>query len=134
MCRIENSAGSGVCDVSACRRGREVWIELKVFKGNKIWFRKSQPSWIARRTSHGGRIFVLARKRDDLLLYRGADLPLLLKECIAEVDGSSSGIRADPSLVQARAVGVFPKPFNYAALAELIFSEGNQWIYSKSYQ
>ncbi len=69
LSRIENTAGTGISDVSACNKGREVWLELKVFHGNNIHFRSSQRIWITRRVAVGGKVLVLARKDDELLLY-----------------------------------------------------------------
>lgn len=69
--RIENSATAGVSDVTMCRHGIEVWVELKIQKGNMLEFRSSQPVWIRKRMTAGGRVVVLARKEDDLVLYAG---------------------------------------------------------------
>jgi hypothetical protein len=71
LCRIENEVGTGISDVNACRDGQERWIELKLVKGDRIYFRCSQRSWITRRTQVGGKVFVLARDGDVLLLYDG---------------------------------------------------------------
>jgi Holliday junction resolvase len=73
LSRIENTAGSGIPDVNACRGGVEVWIELKIFHGRRLYFRNSQRSWIFRRDAAGGQIFVLARKDERLFLYCGID-------------------------------------------------------------
>lgn len=74
LCRIENTAGTGISDVNACSSGIEVWIELKVFKGMQLHFRNSQKAWITTRCNVGGRVFVLARKEDDIFLYDGGDV------------------------------------------------------------
>lgn len=60
--RIENSAGTGICDVNACKDGKVVWVELKVFHGNRLHFRTSQRIWIMKRLAAGDTIFILARK------------------------------------------------------------------------
>lgn len=72
--RIENTAGTGISDVSACHGGVEVWIEIKVISGRKVYFRNSQKSWIVRRTQAGGRVAILIRKDDAVSLYRGLDV------------------------------------------------------------
>lgn len=74
LCRLENSAGSGVPDVNACSHGVEVWLELKMFHGNDLHFRNSQRAWISRRLAVGGRVFIVARKDDQLLIYRAASM------------------------------------------------------------
>lgn len=60
--RIESSTGSGVSDVTACRNGVSPWLELKVFHGNRLYFRNSQRVWIKNRTDVGGHVLVVARK------------------------------------------------------------------------
>lgn len=69
LSRIENTAGTGISDVSACCGGFEVWLELKVFHGKYLHFRNSQRTWINRRHEVGGVIYVLARKDDEMFLY-----------------------------------------------------------------
>lgn len=71
LSRIENTAGTGISDVSACHNGREVWLELKVFHGNNLQFRASQRNWIYKRSMVGGRVLVVARKGDELRIYDG---------------------------------------------------------------
>ena len=70
--RIETGmTGSGVPDVNGCYAGVEFWLELKDVSANsnKIGLRVMQVSWIARRVAHGGKVFVLARKLNNCLLY-----------------------------------------------------------------
>ena len=74
LSRIENTAGTGISDVSACSHGVEVWLELKVFHGNDLHFRNSQRAWITRRLSVGGRVFVVARGDDVLYAYAAGDI------------------------------------------------------------
>jgi len=70
--RIENSAGDGISDVSMCRNGREVWVELKMFKGNRLHFRDSQRLWINARTKAGGHVVILARKDKTVYVFDAA--------------------------------------------------------------
>jgi hypothetical protein len=74
LSRIENTAGTGISDVSACAHGVEVWLELKMFHGNDLHFRNSQRAWISRRLAVGGRVFIVARKDNQLLVYRAASV------------------------------------------------------------
>lgn len=70
--RIENAVGTGMSDLEGCHCGVSVWVENKVYKGNKLVFQPTQPGWIIRRRLAGGRVFVLARKKDVFYLYDGA--------------------------------------------------------------
>lgn len=76
LSRVENTAGSGISDVTACHAGVEVWIELKVMHGNNLHFRNSQRSWIVRRTDVGGRVLVIVRWDDCLVIWKGRDAVL----------------------------------------------------------
>ena len=69
--RIETGmTGAGVPDVNGCANGKEFWVELKeVHSGNKLTLRPMQISWLAKRASHGGQVFVMARKNDIIKLY-----------------------------------------------------------------
>ena len=71
LSRIENTAGTGISDISACSHGVEVWLELKVFHGDRLQFRTSQRTWIMRRTDVGGKVLIVARKGDELYVYDG---------------------------------------------------------------
>lgn len=91
LCRVENDAGTGIFDVSACSNGNERWIELKVFHGRRIHFRASQHSWCVRHTEVGGKCLVLARKEDEVFLWRAMDL-MNVANTKVEVDGKSFSI------------------------------------------
>ena len=69
--RIETGmTGAGVPDVNGCGKGKEFWIELKeIHSGNKLTLRPMQISWLAKRASHGGQVFVMARKNGEIKLY-----------------------------------------------------------------
>ena len=69
--RIETGmTGAGVPDVNGCGWGKEFWIELKeIHSGNKLTLRPMQISWLAKRASHGGQVFVMARKNNEIKLY-----------------------------------------------------------------
>ena len=69
--RIETGmTGAGVPDVNGCAKGKEFWVELKeIHSGNKLTLRPMQISWLAKRASYGGQVFVMARKNDEIKLY-----------------------------------------------------------------
>lgn len=60
VCRIENSAGSGMPDVMVCYRGVTVWIELKVAVNEKVLLRRYQWGWTKEHTEAGGKVVILA--------------------------------------------------------------------------
>tara|TARA_R110002020_G_scaffold285547_1_gene501066 strand:+ start:296 stop:685 length:390 start_codon:yes stop_codon:yes gene_type:complete len=69
--RIETGiTGSGVPDVNGCAKGKEFWIELKeIHSGNALTLRPMQIAWLAKRALHGGQVFVMARKNNEIKLY-----------------------------------------------------------------
>ncbi len=71
--RIENSAGTGQPDVLWCDSGHEIWIELKVAKGNRITVRPSQRQWLEGRyrTRTIYNVFYMARVKDDIIVWSG---------------------------------------------------------------
>lgn len=117
--RIENTAVPGAPDVHG-QNGTSVWIENKIFTGRKLHFRPSQPAWIMRHVAHGGRVFIIARKNDTLLLWRGSDLPELLRRGTASVDGIASPV-APPGLSVDLAVWASSKPFDWPGLQKVLF-------------
>jgi hypothetical protein len=70
-CRVENTAGSGIPDVNCCHQGVEFWLELKIVRENRIQFRSSQIAWITERSGYSGRVFILAKRGEWLLVYKG---------------------------------------------------------------
>lgn len=70
--RIENSAGIGQPDVNLAYRGAEVWLELKVMKGNQIEVRHSQFRWLRERMAMGlNNTFFVARHKGEIKVWRG---------------------------------------------------------------
>jgi len=69
--RIETGmTGAGIPDVNGCSKGKEFWIELKeIHSGNKLTLRPMQISWLAKRASHGGQVFVMVRKNNEIKLF-----------------------------------------------------------------
>lgn len=116
LVRIENLAGSGQPDVNACLKGSEVWIELKMVKGNYIIFRSSQIAFFSRRAAVQGKVMVLARKEDNLILFRAEDV-LSVADLLEPVKDGSVKIHWTkiPNPV------VFSKPWQWEKIADLIY-------------
>lgn len=115
MTRIENSAGSGVCDVSACWQGTEVWIELKVAKGRQVYVRPSQIAWISKRMSSGGRCWFLIRRNDSMVLVSGKKVTEEATPC-----NDPRYLKLNVDSVQAAARTT--KPFDWELIKSCIFS------------
>jgi len=120
LSRVENSAGSGMSDVSACCNGKEVWIELKVFVGNRLHFRNSQFIWITKRLSVGGRVVVLTRKDDKL----GAHVSVYSAKDVLALDripgGDEKSFWLDPSSLLP--IIKTSKPFKWQDVRRAIFN------------
>lgn len=121
LSRIENTAGSGVADVTACHSSVDVWLELKIFHKNKLQFRNSQGIWIRKRSRVGGRIFVLAR-RDHL-----SSAQMLLYKAIDVVEAPSKPLPEKKSFLVdwddlPDPIYYCDKPFKWTAIHEHIFN------------
>lgn len=71
--RIESIAGVGAPDIELCYEGKSCWIELKVPpKDMPIWdmLRPSQQVWHLKRYKHFGKVFVLYRYENTVVLER----------------------------------------------------------------
>lgn len=71
--RIENRIGQGTPDITAIYNQKEIWIELKFIKLNKINLSTFQISWHLKRFSLGIRTFILVKRGKDSLIkaYEG---------------------------------------------------------------
>lgn len=114
--RVENLVGTGMSDVNGCLNGVEAWIENKLVKGNQITFQPMQPAWIIQRIAHGGRVFVLARKGDALLVWAGPPLLTLLRACQPRGKALVVDYRASVPLL------TMPPPYDWDLLVETFFS------------
>ena len=112
--RLENLVGTGAPDANGCLNGVEAWIENKIVHGNQIRFQPTQPAWIIQRLMHGGRVFVLARKDDVLMLYQGDALFKLVRSVAPHGKHLTADYRAGKPLL-------FPQPFQWGVLLQTVF-------------
>lgn len=117
--RLENELGSGIPDVTACCGGRDAWLELKVFKGNFLWFRTSQRVWITKAALVGRRVFVLARDGDYVKLYDA--FACMQAEHTPYAQRKAFSVHRD-KLPSPLFFNV--KPINWANLHAIIFQKG----------
>lgn len=117
LSRIENAAGTGISDVSACRGGVESWLELKVAKSGVLHFRTSQRVWISKRLDAGGRVLVFVNDQGTAKLYNARGVLASPRKPAA--DGKSftikmADIKDPPLLAQA-------SPIPWALFRERVF-------------
>lgn len=64
----------GVPDVNGCDDGVEFWIEGKSIREGetRVRFERGQVAWLVAGAHAGRRCFVLVRRSDEILLYRGS--------------------------------------------------------------
>jgi len=71
--RIENIVESGMPDVSACYKGNDYWVELKICQKKLCDVKKlhepSQLSWHTRRVNAGSLIFVIVKHKKEIKIY-----------------------------------------------------------------
>lgn len=113
--RIENLASPGAPDLNACYMGSEAWVELKVAKGNYVFFRDAQIAWFAKRLAQGGKCCVLVRKGDWIRIVHAVDLinnsdriePYRDKACKLHLDYMPGA--------------TYDKPFDWVAIANNLY-------------
>lgn len=120
LTRVENDAGTGISDVSACRGGVSVFIELKVFHGNNVHFRTSQRTWIVKRTNAGGRVLVVVRDGDKLLVYPAREC--VLSECTVLKDKKSFYVKRQDLPTP---LYTCDKPFKWSEVRNVVFGPVN---------
>ena len=118
MCRVEDSAGSGMPDVDACRDGATAKVELKVTHGRWLHFRNSQRSWTARRAVAGGAVFVLAYCDGSLYLWRTIDL--FSESMVHSVDDKSFKVALSDAMPLK--LDAWSKPYPWNGVADALFS------------
>ncbi|TXH47711.1 MAG: hypothetical protein E6Q97_26600 [Desulfurellales bacterium] len=105
--RIESTVGAGTPDANGFDGIAELWFELKIMRGNRLEFRKSQVAWISRRLAAGAtNVFVLARRNDKLLLF----MPSIVSIPPARVEAKS--VHIDPGVPAL----TLSKPFDWQRL------------------
>lgn len=106
--RIENAVSSGLPDVNCCYNGKDFWIELKIVREGRVQLRSSQTAWITARSGFGGRVVLLAKSDEDLIMYRGIDVFNL---------AMSNGY-----IEKVKPWARFYKPWNWLAIRDKILS------------
>lgn len=117
--RIENVAGSGIPDLNGCYGGKELWVELKMFRGKQISLRNSQLVWTAKHLQAGGDVVLIARKDDEIWVFEGSVILMLSRDpdISRSVDDKSVTMVPPPE----RALKIFHKPFHWEGLRHLLF-------------
>lgn len=120
LIRIENVAGNGQPDVNGCYLGSEAWVELKVSKGNYLFFRTSQLAFFQKRTKENGRVFVLARVGDMIHVFPAKHLLDVLDhvEPVKGQEGKACKIKWE--IIPG--VSVFGKPYKWDNIADIIYA------------
>ena len=113
-CRVENTIGAGMPDVNVVHNGIEIWIELKIIKGNYLLFEWSQINWFNCRQLNGmENIYVVARNADKIMIIKAADI----KKEMVKKKASKAGVRIDDDLIHQN----FYKPWDWDEIATSLF-------------
>jgi hypothetical protein len=120
LIRIENLAGNGQPDVNGCHNTAEAWIELKVAKGNYLFFRTSQLAFFQKRHVEGGRVFVLARVGDMIHVFPAAHLLQVLDQVEAVKGQEGKACKIKWEIIPG--VRVFGKPYKWDFIADIIYA------------
>tara|TARA_R100000687_G_C6416721_1_gene148997 strand:- start:514 stop:948 length:435 start_codon:yes stop_codon:yes gene_type:complete len=71
--RIENVVGTGMPDVNWFP-GTDIWIELKVVHGTKVFFQASQISWAKHRHKKRGSVWIIAKGEKEIIISNSINL------------------------------------------------------------
>ena len=70
--RVENVAGVGMPDINFFFNKRDIWIETKVAKGNRVIFEASQVTWFTRRNRYKGEYLIFVRKNNTMWIAKAS--------------------------------------------------------------
>lgn len=107
--RIENSSLSGTPDANFCFDGYDVWVELKILRGNYVYLKKFQQVFHLSRNRKGGHSFIFARDKERIMVLAFTD-PEVLKKGIAVGDFRKYNVQDLELVIQ------WEKPFNWAEM------------------
>ena len=79
--RIESSASNGIPDLNFCHEGFDVWMELKILHGDRIYLERFQSQFHVRRNRAGGKSIIFAADPKRIKVLRLSD-PLALSKAI----------------------------------------------------
>ena len=72
--RVENIAGVGIPDINFFYKGKDIWIETKVAKGQRVIFEASQVTWYKQRYKYGGDYLIFVRKDDWIWIAKASTI------------------------------------------------------------
>lgn len=67
---IESSTSNGIPDTNFCYQGHDVWMELKLLRGNNIYLEKFQAQFHVTRNMKGGKSIIFAADRTRIKVLR----------------------------------------------------------------
>ena len=114
LIRIENLVGAGVPDLHLTHKGKAVWVELKIGKGNNVQFQSSQIAFFNESKKHGGNIKIIMRKNDLLYLI---DSEIIINSVYKSIKGDRVSININ-ELSQAWIWGM---PWKWTEITQRIY-------------
>jgi hypothetical protein len=125
--RVENKILPGQPDTVANKDGQVARVEFKLLSGNLLHLEPFQISWFTRHLSQGGEAFILARRRDEMLLWSCRQSWAALMQYCIRVRGSSvlrGGYGAAWTNKKLHDLACFRSemPFNWKGLVEALFA------------
>lgn len=114
LIRIENLVGAGVPDLHLTHKGKTVWLELKIGKGNNVQFQNSQIAFFAEAKKHGSTCKVLMRKNDLLYLINSEVI-------INSVYKSIKGDRVSININELSNAWIWGMPWNWKEIVQRIY-------------
>jgi hypothetical protein len=114
LLRIENLIGAGIPDCHLTHKGKQVWLELKIGKGNNVQFQNSQIAFFAEAKKHSSTCKVLMRKNDLLYLINSEVI-------INSVYKSIKGDRVSININELSNAWIWGMPWNWKEIVQRIY-------------
>jgi len=114
LIRIENIVGRGIPDLHACHNGKNLWLELKMGKGNSVQFQNSQIAFFHEAKKHNETCKVFMRKNELLYLINSE---IFINSVYKIVKGDRVSFNID-GLSQA---SIWGQPWKWNEIAQKIY-------------
>jgi hypothetical protein len=115
--RVENVAGVGMPDINFFFNKRDIWIETKVAKGNRVIFEASQVTWFTRRNRYKGEYLIFVRKNNTMWIAKAS---AVMDKLMYTHNGGKPWLELDT--LQTNATVIQHKPIDWDVVLDFLKS------------
>jgi hypothetical protein len=70
LLHLESNTTLGIPDINFAYQGKDIWVELKVLRGEHIYVEKFQPQFHVTRNRYGGHCYILAGNTKEVKIVQ----------------------------------------------------------------